>query len=195
MTTTTKWLIGILIGLILIGAGWFIFSKYIQKSKNTSTSETTTTQTQNTNNSTAATTNLLSLDNLKNATYKIDGESFKMTNGESADARIMIDTDHIAYNNGSATNSDKAAVIVIDSRTDTGSNYYLEAIGIENSQPVYLASKLIDDRAKIHSVEMNSNNIITVSATIHTETDPACCPTLEKTLNYQLTSDNKLVAQ
>jgi len=52
----------------------------------------------------------------------------------------------------------------------------------------------LGDRSVIQSVSF-SGNTISVKGLFHGNNDPMCCPTLEKTLTYNLTSDNKLEEQ
>ncbi len=138
--------------------------------------------------------------NLKNATYKMYDREFKLINGSYADVTdkndpffAYFDASAIAYNNSDPTKADKAAVI-IETGQGGGTAQYINLVlmGIKDNEPKYITSDLIDDRAIIKSLSFSGDKV-TVLATIHGPKDPMCCPTLEKTFVYQLTSDNKLV--
>lgn len=198
MQKTTKWGIVILILLFLLFLGLVIYFFFYPNWKAPNPIPSTSTPTSSHSTSPSATTsNALSLSSLKNATCVLDGVSYTLVNGEAAGKEsgvgaVDLIEEFIAYNNGSAENSDKAAIIVDKSYTAAGQLYYLCVQGIENNKPKFLDSKLIDDRAKIHTLTMDSQNKIIITATVHTVADPACCPTLESTLNFQLTSSDKL---
>lgn len=154
---------------------------------------------------------------LKNATYKIRDNEIKLTNGSYSgvspygvgDSRNQsewdlytdhfdLDTQNIAYNNTDNNKADRVALIIIENNGGgTGHFHSLVLMNIENNQPKFVADVFIDDRPVINSISITGDKII-VSAVIHDINNPKdslCCPTLEKTLVYKLTSDNKLEEQ
>lgn len=73
----------------------------------------------------------------------------------------------------------------------SGSFYEITAVINKDGEPLYFDCRELGDRVKINSLKIDSGKII-VNLLTHSSEDPMCCPTVEKTINYQI-SGNKLI--
>jgi|GEM_PF-1539746 len=202
------WLLIVLVIAILGAVGYFGWQYWSQKKLNysygddalvniptkTITASPTTTATKSTQ---AESGPILSVENLKNAYFRINEKEFKLSNGtynESGENAFnaTLDIKNIAYNKKDIDQADEAAVIITTSNGGTGAFKYLIVMGIKGGQPQHISDVLIEDRAIIKNISISENEI-SVEATIHGPSDPSCCPTLDKTLRYQLTDSSKLI--
>lgn len=177
-----SWVLGLIIILILI-AGFAIlnYKGLIRKSTNSKSDS------------------ILSVENLKNANYKIGDDEFKLVNGTFRYSNNLddpnnffaeLDTEHVAFN------EKMAAVIITMHDGGTGQFRNLLIMGIKDNQLTQISTNEgdLDDRSIIQNVSF-LDNTISVKGLFHGTNDPMCCPTSEKTLVYNLTSDYKLEEQ
>lgn len=145
---------------------------------------------------------VFSIKALKNAKYYIqsyeqivklrNGEYFEKWDSDSAfGISVGIKEDRIAFGDLNEDNKDDAAVIAYSSREGSAEFRDL-AVMINNAEePFYLASVSLGDRVKINSITIESG-IIILNMVVHGPNDALCCPTLNKTVKYELSGD-KLV--
>ena len=76
-----------------------------------------------------------------------------------------------------------AAVLLAENGGGTGTYVSLVTVINQNGQPMQAGTTLIDDRPIISGIEIFSGKII-VSGTIHSLSDPFCCPTLPVQQHY-----------
>ena len=81
-----------------------------------------------------------------------------------------------------------AAVLLAENGGGTGTYVSLVTVINQNGQPMQAGTTLIDDRPIISGIEIFSGKII-VSGTIHSLSDPFCCPTLPVQQHYTLDGD------
>lgn len=145
---------------------------------------------------------VFSIKALKNTKYYIqsyeqivklrNGEYFEKWDSDSASGlSVGIKEDEITFGDLNEDNKDDAAVIVYSS--GGGSPEFRDlAVMINNAEePFYLASVSLGDRVKINSIMIESG-IIILNMVVHGPNDALCCPTLNKTVKYEL-SGNRLV--
>lgn len=176
-----RWILGLVVIIILI-AGFVVFDFKNSRKQNTK----------------PKTDSVLSVENLKNASYNIEGDEFKLVDGtfryndssdDSNNFLAELDTEHIAYGNN------MAAVIITQHEGASGQFRNLLIMGINKDNQIKQISTTIgdlEDRSVIQIVSF-LDNTISIKGLFHGLNDGMCCPTLEKTLVYNLTSDDKLV--
>ena len=135
---------------------------------------------------------------IKNANHYLDvfekyvqfenGEFYeKDEDGASITAGIYDDL--IAFGDLDNDGFDDAAVVIYSDGGGSGTFIELEVFLNDYGYPVYWTSAELGDRTVINSISIE-NSKITIDAVVHKDTDPACCPTEEKTLTYKLEGVN-----
>lgn len=138
---------------------------------------------------------------LANMTYAVDlfpSGSVTLVDGSYAEAipdsastmEATLIPEFTAY--GEVNGEPTAAVIVAANGGGSGTFYYLEVVQMQDGAPVNVASALLGDRVVINSVSID-NDTIYVDMVTHGQADPACCPTEQTVVAYQLMG-NQLVA-
>lgn len=148
----------------------------------------------------------LSLNKLRNAEYETcwnsDIGKVKFTNGTFSQPppnpqlsaggwTINIVEDMIAFGDLNNDKKDDDALILVGSGSGSGSFYEIVAVINKDEEPLYVDCEKLGDRVKINSLKIESGKII-IDLITHSPEDPFCCPTISKTLNYQI-SNNKLI--
>jgi hypothetical protein len=148
----------------------------------------------------------LSIDKLENAEYKTCWNSnlgkVKFTNGsfvkpptnpQSATGGWSITIVKDKMSSGDLNNDGKEDDVLVLNSSGGGSGSFYEIIAVinKNEEPLYFNCAPLGDRIKINSIDIKSGKII-VDMITHTPEDPMCCPTIRKTVNYQIIG-NELV--
>ena len=143
----------------------------------------------------------LSLEDIKNAEYYIpelekkvnfiDGNYEELIEDEEVSFTVIAGIYGIGYD-AKATfgdldgDSDEDAIVAFYVNTGgTGTWIHLAAFLNENGESVFSDSEMLGDRTVIESMSIK-DRIINLDLVIHGPEDPMCCPTLEKSVQYQL---------
>lgn len=110
--------------------------------------------------------------------------------GSATGVRVELLNSILGDLNGDGS-EDAAAVLAVNTG-GSGTFIYLVAIDNYGGQPRQVASTPLGDRVQVKSIDIQ-DGIIRLGMVVHSDTDPLCCPTLDKQENYQLVGD-RLVA-
>jgi len=139
----------------------------------------------------------LTLDGLKNAEYRIIFNSvektIRLTNGlyqqgtdpSSPDFLTVVVNNPVAFGDLNGDSVDDTAIMFSEGYGGTGINVSVAAVTNSAGIPLHKASVLIDDRAIIQSIRIESGYII-VDAIVHGDNDPGCCPSKQVTRIFRL---------
>lgn len=143
----------------------------------------------------------LTLDGLKNAEYRVTvngvEQTIRMTNGQyqlGADPTspgffAVTVGDLAAFGDLNSDTVDDAVVILSEWYGGTGINVFVAAVINWAGTSRHAASVLIDDRAIINSIRIE-NGFIIVDTVVHSDNDPGCCPSQQKTRIFRLVDQN-----
>ena len=149
-----------------------------------------------------------SVDQLKDMQYQLDiiAESLPESNGlvqltggvfeqlypgSATSVRVELLNSVLGDLNGDG--SEDAAVVLAVNTGGSGTFIYLVAVDNYGGQPKQVAGTPLGDRVQVKSIHIQ-DGIIRLGMVVHSETDPLCCPSLDKQENYQLVGD-RLVAR
>jgi len=93
---------------------------------------------------------------------------------------------------GMIEGKEAGAVVLITSTAGSGTFYDLALVTKESERWTNTDSVPLGDRVKVHSVEIENNEIV-VAMTTHGPDDPMCCPTLEVKKRFSVRG-NRLVS-
>jgi len=142
----------------------------------------------------------LTSDQLANAEYQsptpaqglirlTDGEYHEpAAPGSASELSVTMLPDMTAFGHLDADSFEDAAVILAGSAGGSGTFITLAAVLNDGGAPRHVASADLGDRVQVHSVTIDSGEII-VSLTTHAPSDPLCCPTLETVRRFRLEQD------
>ena len=133
---------------------------------------------------------------LANLTYLLDGKPFQLVDGRSerqagpdsaSRATVVLDRERVAFGNFFGNAEDDAAAILVASGGGSGSFVHLAAVGRRRGLVRNLGSALLGDRVEVRSIEIAGRRI-RLELVEHGPDDPACCPTVESTGEWELRS-------
>ncbi|OGC78328.1 MAG: hypothetical protein A2Z27_04090 [candidate division Zixibacteria bacterium RBG_16_50_21] len=142
----------------------------------------------------------LTIDVLKNATYKVltdskDTSLVELVNGEFRQKEwppenpdypyIVRLTDWVRFADLNGDSIDDVAVIYYWSGGGSGSFYWLGAVLNQDGKPEHVSSAHLGDRVHIDSLVINSGEIF-LEMTPWDQIEAACCPTSQVERNYKL---------
>ena len=104
---------------------------------------------------------------------------------------IKIIEDKIAFGDLNEDGREDVAIILNSHGGGSGSFYELVVIINDSGEPSYVSCQALGDRVIINSVVIQSG-IINLDMVVHGPNDGLCCPSIEKTVKYEL-SENQLV--
>jgi heat shock protein HslJ len=128
----------------------------------------------------------LSLEGLKNATYKVeftasgiaqlkDGKYSEPAAPGSAEVTMVMLTDSLAY--GLLSDGQTAAAVILTSNSGgSGTFFQLALVTDADGTPVNIANTFLGDRIIVHSLAFDEGKIV-VELTRQGLNDPMCCPT------------------
>jgi hypothetical protein len=139
----------------------------------------------------------LTLDQLKNATYLVDGDKIKLKNG-TYQAGTIAEANYLLVNFETAALGDlnndgknDAAVIYFSNGGGSGSFVVLGAMLNQDGNPVQVASEDLGDRVVVKSLAIRGGKIV-LTMLLHGPKDSMAEPTVKQTRTYRLAGD-KLV--
>ena len=139
----------------------------------------------------------LTMAQLKNATYLVDGDKIKLKNG-SYQAGTIAEANYLLVNFDTAALGDlnndgknDAAVIYFYNGGGSGSFVVLAAMINQDGNPVQVASEDLGDRTVVKSISIQGGKII-LNLLVHGPKDSMAEPTVKQTRTYRLAGD-KLV--
>ncbi len=153
----------------------------------------------------SATPDVLTLDVLKNAAYRLDLSASgvaRLTNGvymehiiPGAPVTMVVHLPGpIATGDLNGDGVDDAAVILTADPGDSGVFYYLAAVVNEAGQPRHVASVVLGDRIQVKSLSIAAEQVV-VHLAIQGPDDPACCPSREITQKYELRGETLVMVE
>jgi len=114
-----------------------------------------------------------------------NGEYREKYDNESATELVIRLTEFLSFGDLNGDDINDAVAILVANPGGSGIFYYLHAIENEYFYIPEVATEFLGDRVKIKSLSIESGEIL-LEMTIHSETDPICCPTLEVSYKYKL---------
>jgi len=108
--------------------------------------------------------------------------------GSASQVTVTMLPDLTAYGDLNGDGVSDAAVILAGSAGGSGTFITLAAVLNQDGEPQHVASAELGDRVQVHSVAIESGEIV-VSLTTHAPSDPLCCPTLETERRFHLEQD------
>ena len=127
-----------------------------------------------------------------NGLVQLNGGVFEQLYPGSA-AGVRVDLLNSVLGDLNGDGSEDAAVVLAVNTGGSGTFIYLVAVDNYGGQPRQVASTPLGDRVQVKSIDIQ-DGIIRLGMVVHSDTDPLCCPSLEKQENYQLVGD-RLVAR
>jgi hypothetical protein len=135
------------------------------------------------------------LEQIKNLNYPSNEAVFgyiKLTDGkyveknDNSDETLAITlTEFVATGNLDSNPVNDAAVILTADPGGSGTFYYLHAIYNGGFYIYSIANIFLGDRIKIKSLKIDER-LIYIDMVVHTEDDPACCPSMDSTRVFKL---------
>jgi serine/threonine protein kinase len=119
----------------------------------------------------------------------VDGKFEQGTSGNVDFISVHL-LDFIAVADLNANGTQEVVVLISENYGGSGTFIYLTVYENINESLSFKTSILVDDRALLHALSIQNNEIL-LDATIHGPDDPLCCPMVRKTLHYRY-ADNKL---
>ncbi len=139
------------------------------------------------------------LEQVRNADYPLGAvdvpRTVRLVNGRyaegnsSANTLMVTMTDFLALGDLDADGQDEAAALVAEQYGGALAYYFLVVYQQETGQAVYTASTYLDDRPLLHALSIQQGEIY-LEASVHTEDDPTCCPSLRGIRHYGLNAPN-----
>lgn len=117
-----------------------------------------------------------------------DGKYQQGTDSTTLDFAYIGLTQFVSVGDITGDGVNEIAAIFIENYGGTGNFSFLTIYSNVNGQPVFLTSTIIDDRAMINSMSIESGEIY-LDAIVHGAQDGGCCPTLETTRRYSLVNN------
>ncbi len=77
---------------------------------------------------------------------------------------------------------------------NTHQNGEIAAVRNEDGEPEYMGKAFLSDRVPVHHMTV-INDVIHVTATIHDEDDPLCCPSQDVTLKFRFEAGEFVVVE
>ena len=112
-----------------------------------------------------------------------DGEYREPAAPGSATETVVRFTHQVAY--GELNGQPVAAVVLVSDPGGSGTFYSLHIVGLEEGEPVELASTFLGDRVDIDTLSVAANQV-TVEMVVAGPQDPLCCPTQQVLQVYEL---------
>jgi hypothetical protein len=117
---------------------------------------------------------------------------YLVPDGPYANEAHMQLMEPVAYGDLNQDGADDAAVILEGWFGGTGQFIFLAAVIDQDGGPVNAATVLLGDRIVVNASSIQDGNIVLDMITHTPGKDPACCPTLQTTVTYQV-AENDLV--
>lgn len=139
----------------------------------------------------------MTLDQLKNTTYLVDGDKIKLKNGTYqagtiAEANyLLVKFETAALGDLNNDGKNDAAVIYFYNGGGSGCFVILAAMLNQDGNPVQVASEELGDRVEVKSIAIRGGKII-LTMLVHGPKDGMAKPTVRQTRTYRL-AGNKLV--
>lgn len=145
----------------------------------------------------------LTIDQIKNATYRIDGATISLVNGTatktietkgkngqtvSETVSVSIYNDKIAIGDIDK-DGDKDAAVVLTMNTG-GTGEFRALVYVENTQgtPTFNAATDLGDRIVVNEIAVNEH-AINLDMVVHSPSDGLCCPTQQQESTYMVFED------
>ena len=119
---------------------------------------------------------------------RFEGEPFVA--GGASRPIVTLLPEPVAFGDLDGDGQAEAAVILVFDAGGSGSFVYLAAVEARDGVADNVATLLLGDRVQVKALDIEGGRLVARLLT-HAPDDPACCPTLEKTLTLRL-SDNQL---
>ena len=194
MMLSVRWVIAVVVVVALIGIGVWSYTQ-LAPAEN---------QLSNTTSDQGMPTPDLTIDQIKNATYRIDSRIITLVDGKfSVDYSIVPEKDGLpvttVYTGGIYNNNivigdldrdgDKDAVVVLTTSTNEEGAFRTLAY-IENVQgkPVFNAEVSLGEGVVVNSAAIQEQKIV-LDMVIHGPADSPCCPTVPQEVTYMVFED------
>lgn len=141
----------------------------------------------------------LDIEILRNSIYRgildegvrLTGGAFEgepiMTGGASRPVVTLL-PEPIAFGDLNGDGQTDAAVLLVSDSGGSGSFVYLAAVESRDGVADNVATLFLGDRVQVKSLEVDGGRLVATLLS-HAPDDPACCPSLEQTLNLKLSGD------
>ena len=140
----------------------------------------------------------LTLDQLRNATYRIDYGTVMLLDGKyegppfqpggAARPRVIFVGRIVARGDLDRDGGDETVVLLAKSSGASGTLNYLAVVAAQDGKPVNIATELLGDRVQLRSMRIAGGQF-TFDTVAHGQGDAMCCPTLKVRRTLSLTGD------
>ena len=147
---------------------------------------------------TVAASDGLTLDQLRNATYRIDYGTVTLLDGKyegppfqpegAARPRVIFVGRIVARGDLDRDAGDETVVLLAESSGASGTLNYLAVVAAQDGKPVNIATELLGDRVQLHSMRIVGGQF-TVDTVAHGQGDAMCCPMLKVRRTLTLDGD------
>jgi hypothetical protein len=136
----------------------------------------------------------LTMDQLMNMTYRMDGTDYVLVDGVFAEpaapgsatmTMVAIHEEWTAFGDINGDGVDDAAVVLYFDPGGSGLFRYLAAVVNVMGTPVNQATTLLGDRVKVTTLGID-DQVIKMDVVTHGPDDPMCCPTEQRKWGYEL---------
>ncbi|MEI6266663.1 MAG: hypothetical protein WCP14_02125 [bacterium] len=137
---------------------------------------------------------------IANGTYTVGDKTFKMINGvytEGTD-KYEFETPLSSSRSSLLTDGKTVAAVIKKNTGGTGFFKYLVILESQGGEAKSVANISLGDRVQIKSVDLKTGDggsikkVVTVSMVDFGKDDPSCCPTVNTTKTFNLSSNNQI---